>query len=517
MRDDPSSSWSEARLHRLIFEHSSDPTVVIDDDGRLLSANRAARELHGVDVERLFLWTPHRDAELASLRAQLRVGGRGVAELRVGESDGGAERLYSMEGRAHGPTYVIVLRDVTERRRLEDELRHLRRLEDVGHLAASVVHDFNNVLTAIACATSVLVGDVVGQERPSALAKDIRAATERAAGLIRQVLSLVRRPPAAPTRLSLSDVVEETRSLMELVLGPGVDLSLELDPALGDALVEREQLDHVLLNLAANARDAMPRGGKVTVATANVPFGDEVASAAHCAHAASYVSLAITDSGEGMPPEVRERIFERFYTTKPTGHGAGLGLATAYRFVKRAGGCIAVRTAPGQGTTITLFLPRLPSPAQTHVVPRRTAEGTPGGNETLLVVDPDDAVRGAICAVLRELGYDVVDAADGDAAVGRVEGTSPPVALVLADMRSTGTPAPDIVSRLGASGRAPALLWMSGDTDRAIAESGLLEEPMLRKAFSPTQLATRVRDVLDARAAAEAEAPRALPAEAAGA
>jgi two-component system, cell cycle sensor histidine kinase and response regulator CckA len=479
-----------------MYEHSSDPIVVIDDDGRMVSANRAARELAGVDIERLFLWTPHRDPDLASLRAQLRVGGRGVAELRLPDGEGDA-RVLALEGRAHGTSYVIVLRDITERRRLEEELRHLRQLEDVGHLAASVVHDFNNVLTAIVCATSVLVGDVAGQERPSALARDIRGAAERAAGLIRQMLSLVRRQPAAPARLSLSDAVEETRPLMELVLGPGIELSLLLDPKLGDTLVEREQLDHVLLNLAANARDAMPRGGKVTLATANVPFGDETATAASCANALSYVSLTVTDSGEGMPPEVRDHVFERFYTTKPAGKGAGLGLATAYRFVKRSGGCIAVRSAPGQGTTIVMYLPRVPSLAETLVVPRAERD-VPSGTETLLLIDSDDPVRGAVRAVLRELGYNVLDAPTGDLALSQAETAEGPIALVLADLRAPGMPGPEVVARLGASGRSPKLLWMSGDTDRAIAEQGLADEPVLRKAFSPSQLARRVRDVLDA-------------------
>jgi PAS domain S-box-containing protein len=513
MRDEPSSSWSEPRLHRLIYEHSSDPIVVIDDDGRMLSANRAARELPGVDVEKLFLWTPQRDPELTSLRAQLRVGGRGVAELRLPGADGESGRVFALQGRAHGPSYVVVLRDVTEQRRLEEEVRHLRRLEDVGHLAASVVHDFNNVLTVIACAISVLVGDVAGQERPSALARDIRAATERAAGLIRQVLSLVRRQPAAPTRLSLSDAVEETRSLMELVLGPGVELALELDPMLGDALIEREQLDHVLLNRAANARDAMPSGGKVSVATANVPFGNEEVAAAECSHALSYVSLSVTDSGEGMPSEVRDRIFERFYTTKQTGQGAGLGLATAYRFVKRSGGCISVRSAPGQGTTVTVFLPRLPSPTQTVVV-SRPDHVAPLGTETLLVIDADDSVRGAVRAVLRELGYSVLDAPTGDLALRQAQAAKTPVALVLADLRAPGMPGREVVAQLGSSGRSPKLLWMSGDTDRAIAERGLMDEPMLRKAFSPTQLARCVRDVLDAAAEDEDSSP--CPAAAGG-
>jgi signal transduction histidine kinase len=494
----------------LIFEHSSDPTVIIDDDGRLLAANRAAHSLRGVDLERFFLWTQERDPELASLRAQLRVGGRGAVELRLPDGDEGA-RIVAVEGRAHGASYVLVMRDITDRRHLEGELRHLRQLEDVGYLAASAVHDFNNILTAIACSTSVLAGDVTGQERPSALARDILGSTERAAGLVRQVLSLLRRQPAKPERVSLNDAVEEARALVERILGPAVELSVRLDADLGDTLVEREQLDHVILNLAANARDAMPDGGgKVTLTTANVPFDDEAVAAAHCTRGLSYVSLTLTDSGQGMAPEVRERVFERFYSTKPTGKGTGLGLATAYRFVKRNGGCIAVRSTPGTGTSVAIYLPSMPSPAQTIVPPREEGE-TPSGTETLLLIDPDDPVRGAIRAVLGELGYRVVHAPTGERALEEASAAELRIDLVLAELRSSGMAATEVVARLRALGQSPALLWMSGDTERAIAERGLDGAPLLRKAFTPGQLARRVRAALDSSVAGEASAASRAP------
>lgn len=496
MRDDPSASWSEHRLHRLIFEHSSDAIAVIDDDGRLLAANRAARALPDVDVERLFLWTPQRDPDLTSLRAQLRVGGRGAVELRLRNADGGT-RLLSLEGRAHGPTYVIVLRDVTERRRMEDELRHLRQFEDVGHLTAAAVHDFNNALTAIVCATSVLEGDVVGQERASAMALDIRVAAERAAGLVRRVLSLQRRQPSKPEHVDLGEAVAETRSLLELVLGPRIELSIQGEAELGDTLVERDQLDHVLLNLAANARDAMPAGGKLSIVTANVPLDDMGVAAAHCGPGSSYVSLSFADTGEGMPPEVRERVFERFYTTRPTGNTMGLGLATAYRFVKRSGGCIAVRSAPGQGTTVVVYLPRVTPVAQSSPVPTGVGEPGPRGRETILVVDGDDPVRGALRAVLRENGYRVIDAPTGDLAMRQAEIAITSIDLVLADIGAPGVRGREIVEQLRAAGQSPRLLWMSGDTDRSIAEQRVNREPLLRKAFTPAQLVQRIREVLD--------------------
>ncbi|HEY1694733.1 MAG TPA: ATP-binding protein [Polyangiaceae bacterium] len=502
MRDATSQGGSEARLHRLIFEHCSDAIVVIDDDGRLLAANRAARALPGVDVDRLFLWTPQRDPELASFRAQLRVGGRGTAELRLREPDGAA-RVLALEGRAHGPAYVVFLRDVTEQKRLEEELRHLRQLEDMGHLTASVVHDFNNVLTAILCATAVLEDDVAGQERAAMLAKDIRAAAERAARLVRQVLTLLRRLPARLEPLNLGAVLDESRALLELVLGPAVELSLEIDPELAETAVERDTLEHVLLNLAANARDAMPHGGKVAVTAANVPVGDTAAGAAHCAPSGSYVSLGFTDTGEGMAPEVRERVFERFYTTKTAGKGTGLGLASAYRFARASGGCIAVRSAPGQGTAVVLYLPRVGAPRSTPARPT-TSAAKQRGTETVLLVDVDDTVRGAVRAVLTESGYRVIDAPSGELAWRQAQMAIAPVDLVLADLSAPGVPGREVVARLRALGQAPRLLWMSGDADAAIAERRLSHEPLLRKAFSPVQLVARVREVLDAADAAAA-------------
>jgi hypothetical protein len=502
MRDDSSASWSEARLHRLIFENAADAIAVIDDDGQLLAANRAARELPGVDVQNLFVWTPRRDPDLASLRAQLRVGGKGAAELKLHDESGGT-RLLALEGRAHGPNYVVVLRDVTASRRADEELRHLRQLEDVGHLTASVVHDFNNVLTAIVCATAVLEGDVVGQERASTMAREIRTAAERGASLVRQVLSLLRRQPSKPEPLHLGTAVEETRALLELVVGPRVQLTVEIDPQLADTLVERDQLDHVLLNLAANARDAMPKGGKLAIVASNVPPAEGAAAPGQPPATGSYVSLSFTDTGEGMPPEVRERVFERFYTSKPIGQGTGLGLATAHRFVRRSGGCIAVRSAPGQGTAVVLYLPRV-APTPRSATTRQSGERItpvhegPRGTETILLIEGDDPVRGAVRAVLKESGYRVIDAPSGDLAIRQAEIAISPVQLVLADLGAPGTGGRDVVEQLRKVGQSPRLLWMSGEPDREIAERRREHEPLLRKAFSPIQLVRRVREVLDA-------------------
>ena len=342
-----------------------------------------------------------------------------------------------------------------------------------------------------------------GTERAALMTADIRAASERGASLIRQVLTLLRRQPSKPEPLNLGAAVEDTRSLLELVLGPRVQLVVEVEHDLADALVERDHFDHVLLNLAANARDAMPAGGKVTIVAANVASSD--GSAAQLPTKGAYVSLSVTDDGVGMAPEVRERVFERFYTTKPAGQGTGLGLATAYRFVKRSGGCIAVRSAPGQGTAVVLYLPRVVAPAPAHSIPARPiadrstpVEDGPRGHETVLLIEADDPVRGAVRAVLAESGYRVIDAPSGDLAVRQAEIAITPVELVIADLRAPGLGARDVMARLRAAGQSPRLLWMSGEPDGVVAEHRLEGEPLLRKAFTPLQLVRRVREVLDA-------------------
>jgi PAS domain S-box-containing protein len=498
MVGDSSASGSKARLYRLIFEEATEAIVALDREGRLLASNRAARELPGVNLAELFGRTRGDDADLAFLRAQLRVGGRGSAELRVRESTHGP-RVLVLEGRAHGSTHVVVMRDVTDARRVDEELRRLRHFEDMGRLTASAIHDFNNVLTAIVCATSLLEADVAGQERASLMAREIRAASERGTRLVSQALSRLRGQASKLEPLHLGHILDDARPLLEIVVGPRVEIGVDIDPSLGETLVDREQLDHVILSLAANARDAMPNGGKLSIAAANVP-GDEAGAAAPPPSKGAYVSLRIADTGVGIAPDVRERVFERLYTTKPTDRGSGRGLATAYRFVKRSGGCIAVRGGPGQGTAIVMYLPRaLPIPRGTR--PLRVSAERPKGNElhgseTILLIESDDAVRGAVCAVLRESGYRVVDAPSGDVAI-RQGIAAAPIELVVADLGAQGPSGRDVVARLRAAGHSPRLLWTSGAPERSVSEHLGEDQYLLRKAFTPLELLRRIRDVLD--------------------
>jgi CheY-like chemotaxis protein len=296
--------------------------------------------------------------------------------------------------------------------------------------------------------------------------------------------------------VSLGDVVEELRALIGLVLGVEIDLVLSLDPDLGDAIVDREQLEQVLLNLAANARDAMPRGGRLTIGTANVTLGEPEACPLGCS-AGEYVVLTVTDTGVGMSSHVRERLFERFFTTKAPGQGTGLGLATAHRFVAQSGGAISVWSEPGAGTSVVAYLPRA-MPSYAPRAPSPSSVEPPSGAGTILVVDDDEQVRRVARGVLEERGYDVLDAACGDRALEQVARHHRRVDLVLTDVVLGRMSGRELIDRLKRSHPSLKALFMSGHGDDVIQQHGVTlgRDALLRKAFTPLDLARKVREAL---------------------
>lgn len=484
-------------MYRLIFEHSFQATVVIDDEGRVLVMNHAARALErslGVDFRHFFVWSATSDADLVSFRARLRVGGRASMELEVSAPDASRRRL-ALEGRSHGPHHAVTIADVTERAELEQELRHLRRFEAVGATAAGVVHDFNNLLTAVLCSSAALAKLVRDDERAIVMAGEIQAASERAAGLVRRILRVLRRERTMPERVQLSAVLAEMRPLLELVAGQQTELVLDLGPEVAETLVERERLEQVVINLVANARDAMPQGGRVRLSTANVQAGAE---GGHLA--SGFVALTVADTGEGMTPEVLDRVFERFFTTKGADRGTGLALAGAQRFVKASGGCMSVKSAPGRGTTVIVYLPQAASdvPPASSSTPRGGDPPGARGLETIVVIEPDDAVRGTVRRVLVERGYRVLDAPTAETALRQAEDAAFPVDLVLSDAGVCGLGATGVLAGLRLRGQSPKLLWMSGVPHQPVRRGGLSDARVLRKAFGPGDLLASVREVLDA-------------------
>jgi signal transduction histidine kinase len=456
-----------------------------------------------VDVEHLLRWSPNRDPELTSFRAQLRVGGRASCEIEVPVA-GAAPRHLMLDGRAHGAVYVVVIRDVTERRQQEQELRHLRQLESTSFLAASMVHDFANVMTAV-IGSAKLISKSTENERTTRLATEIVAAGERGTDLVRRGMRMLRRKPAPPERIDTGAALRDLRGLLELVVGPAVHVRMNLGQEVAHVLVDRERFDQALLNLAANARDAMPHGGQLTISTSDVSLPEVASSPPDSGTRRAFVAVTVTDTGEGMTPEVRERVFERFFTTKggadrgDEARGTGLGLASVQSFVTQSGGCITVRSAPRAGTSIVMYFPRV---ASGHLVTLQGPEPeAPPGRETVVVIESDDHVRFVVRSVLSELGYGVIDAPSSELALRQAQLASRRVHLVLADVSVAGSSGRDVVARLAGQDGAPALLWMSGLPERALAEHGILDEPLLRKAFRPSDLAHRVREILDRHAA----------------
>jgi nitrogen-specific signal transduction histidine kinase/ActR/RegA family two-component response regulator len=385
-------------------------------------------------------------------------------------------------------------------RELQTELDRLRRVESLGYLTASVIHDFNNLLTPMVCLSAMLARELEKGTRAGDMAAEIRETAERAAGLVRQMLSFVRRAPEPPRRVNVGAVVSELRSLLGRVAGDRVEIALAIDEDASDVMTSREQLEQVLLNLAANARDAMPSGGRLFVSVTPVTLAGEDGPGCH--RAGAYVAIRVSDTGVGMSPEVRERVFERFFTTKGQSDGNGLGLAAAHRFAKASGGCISVRSVEGAGTTITLCLPRARADAEAMTSPPRSDEALPRGTETILIVEDDASVRGCIHALLEAQGYRVLVASSGAEAVELAAGQDAPLDLLLTDVVMPGMSGRVLADVLESLGLASRVLFMSGHTDVTIRERDV--EPsshaFLRKAFSPAELLYKVREVLAADA-----------------
>ncbi|MGH7545568.1 MAG: ATP-binding protein [Gemmatimonadota bacterium] len=394
-----------------------------------------------------------------------------------------------------------IARDITERVQMEEQLRLSARLEAVGQLAGGIAHDFNNLLTAIKGNSELLLSDLGAGDPNRAEVEEIQKAADRAAALTRQLLAFSRKQVLQPRVLDLNAVVADVRQMLRRVIGEDVELATALDPALGRVRADPTQMEQILVNLAVNARDALPEGGKLTLGTANVELDEAYAATREVVRPGSYVKLSVSDNGFGMDRATQARIFEPFFTTKEKGKGTGLGLATVYGIVKQSGGYIWVYSEPGRGTTFKIYLPRVQAPAEP--LPERAAgpAGPPRGHETILLVEDEASVRALAARVLRKQGYRVLEAADGEAARRQLESESTSVDLLLTDAILPGASGRELADRARAARPDLKVLFVSGYTDDVIARHGVLEAGVefLEKPFTPEALARRVRDVLDAR------------------
>ena len=399
-----------------------------------------------------------------------------------------------------GVTTDITARKEAERGRaqLEEQLRQAQKIDSIGRLAGGVAHDFNNILTAINGYADLMFLELAPGDPLRSSVTEIRRAGERAADLTRQLLVFSRRQMLQPRVLALNSLITDSIKMLKPLLGEDIELVTLLDPELGQVKADAGQMDQVILNLALNARDAMPQGGRLTLETQNVILQEEYAQKHFSLKPGSYVMLAISDSGCGMDAQALSHIFEPFFTTKEPGKGTGLGLSTVYGIVQQSGGSIWVYSEPGRGTAFKIYLPRIEEPVA-EAEEKRAETESPRGSETILVVEDDDIVRKLTCQALRKYGYQVVEAANGGEALLACKRHPDTIPLMITDVVMPQMSGPELAVRLRLLHPEIQVLYISGYTDDAVVRYGLLDTALffLQKPFTPDALAHKVRNILD--------------------
>jgi two-component system cell cycle sensor histidine kinase/response regulator CckA len=372
-------------------------------------------------------------------------------------------------------------------------------MEAVGQLAGGIAHDFNNLLTAILGSTELLLAETDPGDPRREDVQEIGRAAHWAAALVRQLLAYSRKQVMQPRLVNLNTVVHEMGGLLRRVVGERIALWLDLDSSLGYVMADPGQIEQVIANLGVNARDAMPDGGTLTIVTANLNAAGLPAAADERLSAGPLVALTVSDTGIGMDDHVQAHLFEPFFTTKELGRGTGLGLATVYGIVRQSGGQIQVASRPHEGSTFTVYFPRVPGPARPTPL-AAPPESAPGGSESVLVVEDEEAVRHLVCRVLRGKGYRVLEATAAEAALALAAESPEPIDLLVTDMVMPGIGGAALAAHLVARRPVMRVLFITGYAIEAVERQGELAaggEP-LEKPFSADQLARKVREVLAA-------------------
>src|SRR5208337_179105 len=398
-----------------------------------------------------------------------------------------------------GGTFEIFMEDVTETRTLETQLRQAQKMEAIGRLAGGIAHDFNNLLMVISGYSEFLLERLGPDPRLRGPAQEIFNATQRATSLTRQLLAFSRKQMLAPKLLDLNEVVAENLKMLTRMIGEDIDLVMVPGPALGAVRADLGQIDQVIMNLAVNARDAMPQGGKLTIETANVTLDENFARTHTPLTAGDYIMLAISDTGVGMDNETQSHIFEPFFTTKGS-KGTGLGLSTVYGIVKQSGGFIFVDSQPQRGTAFRAYFPRVDG--REDAAAAQDALGFPRaehGQEAILLVEDETNLRRLARQYLETQGYKILEAEDGAAALQIVDGHQGAIDLLLTDVIMPGMNGRELAARITKLLPDVRVLYMSGYTENAVGLDGTLDAGinLLQKPFSLPALKDRVREVLD--------------------
>jgi len=498
---------AEERLHLFgrILESSTEAIAILTPEGCFNEQNAAHQALTEYSIEELRGHTPDLLVGEAGFQEQWQAvlaGGLKAQELRIRTKSGREKEVelsvFSITGDAGQVLcFVAIVRDISERRRLQVQLQQAAKMEAVGRLAGGVAHDFNNLLNVIIGYSELMLERRDSGDFLERGAREIHKAADRAAGLTRQLLAFSRQQVLEPKVLDLHEIIAEMKDLLLRMLGEDVELVVIPAEDLGRVRADPGQIGQVLMNLAANSRDAMPQGGRFIVETANVVI-DETFSAQHAdMPPGSYVALSVSDTGSGMSSETRSHIFEPFFTTKEKGKGTGLGLATVYGIVKQSGGYIWVYSEPDLGATFKLYLPRvdaLPERLQPAAAPAANCQGS----ETLLVVEDEDGVRLLVRDYLRMKGYTVLEAGHGEEALRIAGEHSGEISLMITDVIMPGMNGRELAERMAILRPAMKVLYMSGYAETAVYRKGVLDPgaPFLQKPFGPPDLGRKVRDVL---------------------
>jgi PAS domain S-box-containing protein len=402
------------------------------------------------------------------------------------------------------PTILGNIIDITERKRtehqmifLQEQLRQSQKIEAIGRLAGGVAHDFNNLLTVILGTSELLLLELEKESPLRESIEDIKRTAERAATLTHQLLAFSRRQVMEFQVLDLNDVLRNLEKMLRRIIGEDIELITSFAGDLGKIKADPNQIEQILMNLVVNAKDAMPQGGRLIIETENAELDEEYSHSHVGVKPGRYVRLSISDTGIGMPPELKEKVFEPFFTTKEKGKGTGLGLSTVYGIVKQSGGNIWVYSEPMKGTTIKIYLPRAFEPLEENKEQLEMGE-SPFGNETILVVEDEEEVRKLAVQILEKHGYQVLKAQDGDEALALCENYRGPIHLILTDVVMPGMGGRELVHHLHELHLESKVVYMSGYTDNAIVHHGILEKGInyIQKPFTIEGLLRKIWEVL---------------------
>lgn len=487
---------------RAIFDSASEGMLVLDSSWNCIDANSAAARIFGVEMETLIgtalgTWLgPHVD--LSSVREHAMEKGSYTSEAVFSRPNGEKRHVeYSVNANFREDRHLTILRDITDRRALERQFAQAQKLEAVGRLAGGVAHDFNNMLTAIRG-----YGDLLLKKYPDGghrrYVEGILNASDRAAQTTQQLLAFSRRQVMQPRLLDLNSAISDLLDLLQRLIGEDIELVTLLSEDAGSIMADPGQFGQILMNLAVNARDAMPGGGKLIIETRSVFLDDEYVLKHIQVDPGHYSMMAVTDTGTGIPSEVKAHIFEPFFTTKPQGMGSGLGLSTVYGIVKQSGGYIWLYSEPGEGTTFKIYFPR----ATEAMHDTKDENHSP---RSILIIEDDELIRALSATVLREKGHFVAEAVDGTQALEICQATQRTFDLVITDIGAPGMSGEDLMGYFAVKYPNIAMIHISGFSKRYLDETHAIPENavFLPKPFTARQLLEKVQQLLERRSVRE--------------